>query len=446
MAGGNSSSAVQYHPVMEHPGRTELKRRSSARSWRALHRRGTLPTSALLLLASLLVACAVGKVADQRTADGGVPPDGGAAADAGNADAGSVFDAGIPASGCGSGGGGPQGGPADLFPCDSAWARDVSDAGVASVSASLIAALAARGFGPDFGADPHHLQVTFDFTLLHAAAGTPRIPVTVNLYPGDSDLLAPPDQGHALPTPPGGATEGVTDYQCDVSSFDCHTLVVDDAKHLLYELGSSTLDGGSTSWLAGQESVWNLQWHYGGAERGLSCTSADAAGLPIAAGLIGLREMLAAAQTPGGSLHHALRFILPNTRIAAAWIAPASHLTRGLGHPADGIPYGTRLRLRADFDESLVTSPGAKVLVRTLKRYGMILADGGQIAFTAERDDWYRARDPALTWGNVLGPTDLDALSVGDFEIVDWDGSTIHTPSSTDNCVVDAAPLQGVLP
>ena len=345
--------------------------------------------------------------------------------------------------GCGSGGGGAEGGPADLFPCDSPWYRDVSGAPVAPVSAHLMTALAARGFGPDIGGDLHRLQVNFSYTLLHANASAPKRPVEVMDWPTQSDLLLQPKQGFPVPTPPGGVTQGMTDYTCPRDSSDCHTVVVDDERHLLYELYASSLVGGI--WKVSQETVWNLAWHYPASGRGLSCTSADAAGLAISPGIIGLREMLTAAKTRNADLHHALRFILPNNRIAAAWVAPGTHLTTGYLHPTNGIPFGTRLRLRADFDENQVLTPGGKVLVRTLKRYGMILADGGNIAFTAESEHTYRAKDASLTWNGTLGARDLEAIPVRAFDVVDWDPSTFHLDEAADRCVVSPAPLSGVL-
>ena len=48
-------------------------------------------------------------------------------------------------------------------------------------------------------------------------------------------------------------------------------------------------------------------------------------------------------------------------------------------------PYGARLRMRADFPLTNY-NPAAKVLLNTFKRYGIVLADGGNIALTAESD------------------------------------------------------------
>lgn len=419
----------------------------------------------------VLAACGGGAVSSGVEGDAGqaAPPDAGhadagpgsATADAGTADAGpgsatadaGTADAGPTASGrgCGSGGGGPTGGPADLFPCDSPWYRDVSALPVASESAGLLAAISSRG---GWGLS-NHFQISFDFALIHGDATTSK-PVYVQpkdasdrnaYYAAESDLISG-GRGWSVPTPPGGQLEGDANYYCPkdangVNLEDCHLTVVDDARHLLIELYGASLDDASGRWYATQESVWNLNAHYTGAERGLGCTSANAAGLPMSPGVIGLRETAREAKD-NGLLHHALYFILPPDRTQRAYVAPASHMQVENQLVGSGPPYGVRLRLKASFDESRVTSPGGKVLVRTLKRYGMILADGGQTILTADDERYVRKQDPSLTWAGLLAPLDLDGLQVADFDVVDYDAGTLRT---TDGCAgIDSAPLAGVSP
>jgi serine/threonine-protein kinase len=229
-----------------------------------------------------------------------------------------------------------------------------------------------------------------------------------------------------------------------VYTADCHLTVVDHARHLLIELYGATLDADSGRWYATQESVWNLNYSYGPSQRGRGCTSADAAGLPISAGVIGLRETAAAAKA-GEGLKHALRFILPNSRTRRAFIAPASHAQSEAQLTSSGPPYGTRLRLKASFDESRIASAGGKVVARTLKRYGMILADGGETAVVADDDSFLRQTDPSLTWSGLMGPFDLFPFQVSDFEVVDYDTSTLTVGAG--GCTgVDRAPLASVTP
>ncbi len=161
--------------------------------------------------------------------------------------------------------------------------------------------------------------------------------------------------------------------------------------------------------------VWDLSRDYGDEGRGVDCTSADAAGLPITP-LLFTREELEA-----GEIAHAIRFILPNARIRnRVYVAPATHSTGATGGDAEAPPYGARLRLRADYPLESLPNDAARTVARGLQRYGMILADAGQIALTA-----HAGAD------ELIGPRDLSDLQVTDFEMVE--GGTRRT--FTGDCV-----------
>ena len=70
---------------------------------------------------------------------------------------------------------------------------------------------------------------------------------------------------------------------------------------------------------------------------------------------------------------------------------------------------GLRLRLRADYDISGF-SPEVQVLLRALKRYGIMLADNGSA--------WYISGAPDERWNKQM-LHELDAVSGADFEVVD---------------------------
>ena len=53
------------------------------------------------------------------------------------------------------------------------------------------------------------------------------------------------------------------------------------------------------------------------------------------------------------------------------------------------------------------------MVARALQRYGMYHADGGNITLTARSD-----RRTAAKWEGLLGPRDLAALRVEDFEVI----------------------------
>jgi serine/threonine-protein kinase len=109
------------------------------------------------------------------------------------------------------------------------------------------------------------------------------------------------------------------------------------------------------------------------------------------------------------------------------YVHPATHSTGPTGGGATAIPYGSRLRLRADFPLGDLPSDGARVVAQALQRYGMMLADGGQIAFTAQSDRFTTAK-----WDGLLDAYDLSSLLVSDFEMVDsgewfdWTGDCIR--------------------
>jgi hypothetical protein len=112
---------------------------------------------------------------------------------------------------------------------------------------------------------------------------------------------------------------------------------------------------------------------------------------------------------------HAIRFILPNPRIKkAVYVHPATHAGGPSSTNANAPPYGVRFRLKASFDETPF-STGAKVILHAMKKYGMLLSDGGNIALTFADD-----RTSTAKWASVgIDPQSFAALKVDDFEVVD---------------------------
>lgn len=299
----------------------------------------------------------------------------------------------------GGGGSGGSGGPVvlgGLFEAPNAWNQPVDTAPLAPWSATAIAWLAANG---GFGTGT--FRVDFSIALLEAGASTPRVDVT----PGDT-FWTPDCDLFPMPLPPGGAVEGEDGYGC-AGGGDCHLLVLDRAARRLYELSNADLSGGVLRASCGV--VWDLERSYPPELRGDQCTSVDAAGLPVAALLFTADELAA------GAIEHAIRFTLPNPRMRArSYVRPATHAGAPSG-PAEAPPYGSRFRLRADFPVAGLPSEGARVVARALQRYGMILADGGNIALTAADD-----RFTAHRWSEVGFDTySLRSLRASDFEIVD---------------------------
>jgi serine/threonine-protein kinase len=162
--------------------------------------------------------------------------------------------------------------------------------------------------------------------------------------------------------------------------------------------------------------VWDLTRRYGPVGRGDQCTSADAAGFPIAPLLFTADEVAA------GAINHAIRFVLPNERIRrGVFVRPATHAGDPTG-PETAVPYGARLRLRPDYPLGSLPNQGARVVARAMQRYGLLLADGGNIALTARNDRFTTAK-----WEGLLAARDLQALRVTDFEMIDAGPRIPHT-------------------
>lgn len=286
--------------------------------------------------------------------------------------------------------------PGRFFPDDAPWYQRVDTAAVDPQSPAKIAALQEMGWG--FG----RFQMDFSLEVLEADADTPvHTVVPVSFYEPDCELMD-------VPLPVVGNTEGETGYAC-TNDGDCHVLVADRDAGLLYEVYRGNLTE------AGLEASCSLAWDmtqvYPGEGRGEQCTSADAAGYPITPLLFTADELAS------GRIEHAIRFALPNDRITnGVYHHPASHGTNA--QESGPIPYGSRLRLKADFDMERISDPDARVIAVALQEYGMLLADGGNITLMGESDRYSEAK-----WEDMLEdfthalvgiePQDFELLQLG---------------------------------
>lgn len=309
------------------------------------------------------------------------------------------------------------------FPPGAAWNQEVSAAPVHPQSQSMIDTLAGLG-GFGFG----RMQIDFSFHVVRAPADAPTRALVA--HPGGYWLPDCEPLGTAVPVPAGAAIEGQSGLDCDNLSEDCHLLVVQG--NTLYELyAAAQVDAATIE--ARCLAVWRLAAIYPGEGRGDHCTSADAAGFPIAPLLFNADEITGAlALDPTGDtvdLGHAIRFILPNERMAAdpglggddgnLYVRPAAHAGDPDG-PAGSVAYGSRLRLKPGFPRDGY-NPAARVLLNTFERYGIVLADGGSVALTAESDLYTETTWAELGIGSRLfdqtpGATDL---AIGHFEVLD---------------------------
>jgi hypothetical protein len=243
------------------------------------------------------------------------------------------------------------------------------------------------------------MRIDFSIEVLQADANTPK-----RSFEPTADFYEPDCDPAPIPVPANGALEGEDGYACS-NDGDCHLIVVSRAEKRLYEMWRANLSG--STFQGGCAVVWDMSRVYGPEGRGEQCTSADAAGFPIAPLLFSADEVKA------GHVDHAIRFILPNARMRAKTYQHPGNHAGGPSGPTDAPIYGSRWRLKSSFDLSKLPNEGARVVARALQQYGMVLADGGNIALTAQSDRFTNAK-----WDNLLGPRDLDKIQPTDFEVV----------------------------
>jgi hypothetical protein len=286
----------------------------------------------------------------------------------------------------------PAGG-CPIFPADNVWHADVSRLPVLAGSATLVASIGAgAAVHADFGSGtwdggPIGIPVTT------VPAGQPAVPVSFQ-YRSESDP-------GPYPVPRDAAVEGGA-----ASTGDRHVIVYDPANCRDYELFAARPSGGG--WQAGSGAVFDLR---GNALRPAGWTSADAAGLPILAGLVRYDEVAA------GRVDHAIRLTVPRSRNSYVW--PARHAASSSSDPALP-PMGLRLRLKAGVNLAGLPAQ-ARIVAQAMQRYGVIVADNGS--------PWYLSGAPDPRWSNDALHA-LGGLHGSDFEAVDTSGLMVSSGSA----------------
>ena len=287
-----------------------------------------------------------------------------------------------------------QGG-CSIFPADNVWHADVSRLPVHSRSAAWMGSIGrTRPVHPDFGSgridgEPFGIPITI------VPANPPRTKVTFE-YGEDSDR-------GPYPLPASALIEGGPN-----ADGDRHVILYDPARCRVHELYDARLEADG-SWRAGSGAAFDLRSNK---LRPAGHTSADAAGLPILAGLVRYDEVAA------GRIDHAIRITAPRTRKQYIW--PARHQAGASDDPALP-PMGARFRLKASVDISRFPRQ-ARVVAEALQRYGAILADNGSA--------WFLSGTQDARWNNeALGA--LKGLRGSDFEAVDAGRLMVTSNSGT---------------
>lgn len=299
----------------------------------------------------------------------------------------------------GDGGSGSGGASTARFPSSAIWYEDVSDAPVNAQSSEVISWLDSEG-----GWGTGEMRIDFSIEVLTADENAP-----FRAFIPTEDHFSPDCDTDDVPVPAGGALEGESGYEC-TNDGDCHLIVYHQPSNTLYEMWRANIV--DNTFYGGCLAVWDLDRKYPADGRGENCTSADAAGFPITP------LLFTADEVASGSIDHAIRFILPNDRIRnRIYVHPATHSTGATGGPDTAPSYGARFRLRTDYPLDSLPSEGARVVARAMQKYGMFLADAGNIALTAQSDRFTTAK-----WDGLLDTRDLDQLEVSDFQMVESTG------------------------
>lgn len=300
---------------------------------------------------------------------------------------------------------------APYFPPGSVWTQDVSHAPIDPQSSTIISWLADQGGWGKNG----KMQVDWNIRVVEAKPDTPKVP----FQPAAGFFEDASDGVTMVPLPEGGGIEGQPDYHCNNHAYDCHFIVADRGNGKLYEAWAATYTG--TAVTAKFLDVWDLHRVYPLYGRGDNCTSADAAGFPIAPLVFNADELAA------GSINHAIRFVLPSQKMRAhVFVHPATH-AGGPSGPKSAPPMGAHFRLKASFDMSQLT-PAAQVVARAMQKYGMFLADQGNIALTAQSE-----MDTETKYADVgFDSHSLWPIQVTDFEVLEL-GKPIPL---TRNCIL----------
>jgi hypothetical protein len=270
------------------------------------------------------------------------------------------------------------------FLSPSLWNTDISTSLVDSNSANIINYIridsdAASGFWSGT-----YAKQTIGTPYQVVAGSQLKVNVKLGAYASESDP-------GPMPIPSNALIEGYP----NPGSGDRHVLVLEKDGCWLYELYHAYLLKGG-QWSADSTAIWDMAIDE---QRPYTWTSADAAGLPIFAGLARYDEVAA------GAIKHALRFTVPVTR--QAFMPPASHWASAVTDP-NAPAMGTRLRLKASFNISSF-SPQNQVILTALKKYGMILADNGSGIFISGAPD--------SRWNNS-DLSKLKTITASNFEVV----------------------------
>lgn len=274
-----------------------------------------------------------------------------------------------------------------IFPSDNPWNKDISTLPVDPYNSQIIAGFSTNSIRADFGSGMWEgAPIGIPYTVV--CGSQKKVSVTFRANGYDGNYGSESDKGpYAIPldAPIEGAGGG-----------DSHVIAVDKENKILYELYNASVAG--DHWEASSGAIFDLSSN---TLRTEGWTSADAAGLPIFPGLVRYDEVLK------GEIDHAIRFTLNSSKVKPAYIYPARHKVNSSGGQYT-LPFGARIRLKGDYNISSF-APHMQVILKAMKKYGLILADIGSNLYISGAPDERWSNDELRQLGQLKG---------GDFEIV----------------------------
>ena len=268
-----------------------------------------------------------------------------------------------------------------IFPADNPWNQDISSSPVDPYSTQIISGFSTNSIKADFGSGLWE-NAPIGIPYVVVCGNQQKINVVFTDYGDESDA-------GPYPIPLNAPIEGN-------GVGDSHAIAVDVENKKLYELFNAHVNG--NHWEASSGAIFDLTSN---ALRPETWTSADAAGLPIFAGLVRYDEV------EKGVIDHAIRFTLTSSNVKPAYIYPARHKVNSSGGQYS-LPFGARIRLKAGFNISSFSQRN-QVILQAMKKYGLILADIGSNLYISGAPDERWNNDELRQLGQLKG---------SDFEVV----------------------------
>ena len=163
---------------------------------------------------------------------------------------------------------------------------------------------------------------------------------------------------------------------------------------------------------------------YSGLSNALPSGGTDAAGMYLQPLTLRLAEL------ENGEVNHALRFSLSNNYIAPSFVWPAT--ANAYPYSKNGMPYGTRLRLKSSALNVSNYTPMAQTLLRQLMQYGIIVSDGGGYVSITVDQDLHEDPSAASALKEVIKAVN-SVNGMGAFEVIDESGLRSDSRSAAVN-------------